>query len=232
MRTGKITGIIGVLLLLSAGLQIWSTYMSKQQVNWSGPTLAKSFEDEFGGSRFVDLPLAGSPEEWNAIKEGLNFSDYVFKQIHTPAGEVSIYMASWAANTMAPRLVQTHTPDVCWVRVGWTMKSANTSEVDFKGHKWVVAQRVFTSNIGEQNVKFWHVLGGDSFTYGRVGNIPWWAAFVDILKYGSKLRSPHVFVRISSPAQLEEIFDSPQGERLLDWALRNSYDRSSLDESG
>jgi len=226
MKRGYLPILMTFLLIFGLGTQFWAKYKNASRAQWRGPTLGESWRINFGSLDSDDIPLAGSAEEWDAIKGGLNFSDYIFKKLRTPAGDISIYMASWAANTMAPRLVQTHTPDVCWTRVGWKIKSANAYTIDYNGKAWVVAERVFVSEGEGQNVIFWHILGGESFTYGRVGNIPWWAVFTDLFKYGTKLNSAHVFVRISSRDSLTDVLNTAQGRKLFEWALNNSYNRT------
>jgi hypothetical protein len=215
------------ILMCAVAIQLVAVAYNRRPSGGNHDTLEHLWTEKLAYLNANDLDLAGSPEEWAKVREGLNFTDYIYKSVELNGRLLNVYVASWDASTMAPRLVQGHTPDVCWVRVGWDMISATESFIDSKDEKWLVEDRQFKHDGVIQYVKYWHILGGKSFTYGKAGLPPWWATFLDLFKYGTRLRSPHVFVRLSSTVPLESMLSGGDGAAIKNWTVEISRIKSS-----
>ena len=111
---------------------------------------------------------------------------------------------------MSPRLVASHTPDVCWVGNGRVCQSAGIADLEVaNGQRLRVKTRVFADPVGApQHVVFCHVVGGLPRDYSKFGEPPWYAFLSELRRGGLNLREEQLFFRISSNHPLETFSDA------------------------
>ena len=154
--------------------------------------------------------VADTEEMTRAVAELLNYDAGGFVTYTNGDREISIYVAYWQLGKMSPRLVASHTPDVCWVGIGWVCQSAGIADLEVaNGQKLRVKTRVFAAPVGApQHLMFCHLVGGLPRDYGQFGR-PAWYAFLSELRWGGlNLREEQLFFRISSNHPFETFSDA------------------------
>jgi hypothetical protein len=157
-------------------------------------------------------PVAETPEARRAVSELLNFDDAVFATFTRGSTQISLYLAYWSPGRMSPRLVGSHTPDVCWVGSGWKAVARESGRV----HLLLDGSRSYPSEIREMSrnghteyVIFWHLLVGRDESKAGVAPYGWSAFWHDLTRSGLKGRSEQFFLRISSNAPLDQWWTLP-----------------------
>ncbi len=166
--------------------------------------------DDFPGWSAKETPIADTEEMKKAVGELLNYDAGNVVVYSKGDLQISIYAAYWKAGKMSPRLVATHTPDVCWVGSGWICRVAGPVDLGIAdGRKLPTKHRIFATPAGDvQHVVFCHLVGGNPLDYGRFGDPPWYAALSDLRSVGLQLRQEQLFFRISSNRPLETLRDA------------------------
>ena len=165
---------------------------------------------ELPGWSASQRPVADTEEMTRAVAELLNYDAGGFVTYISGDLQISIYAAYWKPGKMSPRLVASHTPDVCWVGNGWVCQSAGIADLEMSnGQRLRVKTRVFAAPVGApQHVMFCHVVGGLPRDYGQFG-APAWYAFLSELRWGGlNLREEQLFFRISSNHPFETFSDA------------------------
>ncbi len=220
-------GLMAALLLLGLVLQlpVWRTEPGRkpegqQLTAVSGKNLAERLPANLPGGSVRDEPIAATEEMKKAVGELLNFNDGLFRIYQLPDARVSVYVAWWEAGRMSPRLVATHTPDVCWPANGWVRNptaegdhGALSEELRAEGFD-KGEYRVFLMKQTPEYVVFWHKVGDEILSYGTGYAPPWWAWLDEMWRGGLNLRKEQLFVRISSDRPLRGVLQKPELESL------------------
>jgi len=186
-------------------------------------------------------PVADTPEMQKRTAELLNFDDGVFADYTNGTERLSVYVAYWTPGRMSHRLVATHTPDVCWVNVGWKCVKRGTTRMELAAgssnsgklapthlsaghlsqlsdtrHQFFPAEsRTFTAHGTTEYVWFWHIVGGRPKSYGTGAEPPWHASLVDLFTKGLNQRDEQFFIRLSTPQDFTNPGLAPVLEPLL-----------------
>lgn len=165
--------------------------------------------EELPGWKVEYFPIADTPEMQAKVNETLNYDDAVYAIYTRGMERISVYIAYWQPGKMSPRLVASHTPDVCWVRSGWThvsgLSSAAGDQQSLAGVRKGGQYRIFRREEGLEYVVFWHWVGREvvSQDWGENG-VPRWTAIVrDLMRWPVQQRQEQFLVRISGPQPLE-----------------------------
>ena len=158
----------------------------------------------------LQRPVADTEEMKRAVAELLNYDAGGFVTYTKGDQEISIYAAYWKPGKMSPRLLATHTPDVCWVGKGWVCQSAAFAELKVANeHGLRVKRRVFAAPVGAtQHVVFCHLVAGFPRDYGEFGEPPWYAFLSELRWECFNLREEQLFFRISSNQPFEKFSDA------------------------
>ena len=151
--------------------------------------------------------MAESPESSARITNFLNFDDALFRVFQKGETFVGLYIAYWTPGKASYRWAGAHTPDTCWVQNGWTRLDREYS-IPFNNKKTVFQPAefgVYEKDGSEQNVYFWHLVGGEAFGYDQEGGHNIFAALLDIKNYGLNLRDEQFFIRLSSNKKVDEL---------------------------
>jgi hypothetical protein len=162
---------------------------------------------ELNGWTIKDLDMAESPESSARISDFLNFDDALFRVFQKGDVFVGLYIAYWTPGKASYRWAGAHTPDTCWVLNGWTREEREYS-IPFTYNKInlePVEFGVYSKDGNSQNVYFWHLVGGEPFSYNQTGTPNILAALLDVKEYGLNLREEQFFIRLSSNKTLEEL---------------------------
>ena len=182
-------------------------------------TLKDLLPEAAAGWKRAEQPIADTPELKQAVNELLNYDDGVFYNYTSPAGKrLSVYIAYWSPGRMSPRLIASHTPDVCWVANGWKQLHADTVQPSTENPKRLIPQtqnRTFSNQGKLEYVWFWHVVGTRLQNYGTSSNPPWYSVFSDIWEQGINQRQEQFFIRLSSDRPLDEWRDESVFVKLL-----------------
>lgn len=224
------TLLVSALLIVGVVLQ---TYVERKGMDDAGAGNQESpssrLPEALAGYSTRDEPIASTQELKQAVGELLNFNFGLYRIYQRPGVRVSVYFAWWEKGRMSPRLVATHTPDVCWPVNGWArdrgaetgqqtakkaLKRAGFPEGDF---------RVFRINGNQEQVVFWHKVGTEFLSYKTGWAPPWWAWLDELWRGGLNLREEQLFVRISSDKPFEDFWRTPEfrplRQALLDLGL-------------
>ena len=193
-------GIGGVVLCAVVGLQVYAAWTPLPQPTLSG-SLAEHLPGEISGWTVKALPLGETEAVRNQAARSLNFDDFVYHEYSRGPVRFTVYIAYWKPGKMPVRLVNAHSPDRCWTRVGWRCRAMKfevapeTKRGDLIPGQW----RIFAKEDLLQYVFFWHIVGKKAFSYGRFGNRPPWSvALIDLYRNGLNQRREQFFVRLSS----------------------------------
>lgn len=172
--------------------------------------------DEIPGWTVEYLPIADTPEMKAKVSEVLNYDDAIFAVYTGGPFRLSVYIAYWRPGRMPYRFIASHTPDVCWTLAGWETREAQSGVrlPDGSGGMLLPAEeRCMSRNDNVEHVVFWHLLDGESMSYGTVGLPPWYATFTDLFARKFSQRPEQFFIRISS--------NDPTGK----WSTMEVYQR-------
>jgi hypothetical protein len=150
--------------------------------------------------------VANTTEMKRAVAELLDYDAGSFVVYSKADLRISIYAAYWRSGKISPRLIASHTPDVCWVSSGWACQMTGSVDLETsKGRNLRVKHRVFTAPNGSaEHVVFCHVVGGRARDYSQHGEPVWYALLSEIRRNGLELREEQLFFRISSNQPLNE----------------------------
>lgn len=191
--------LVGLLLLAGVGLIIYGNNHIPAP-SFHGK-LAALLPPAPAGWTMTKREIADTPEMKQAVGELLNYDDGVFVDYSNGKERLSVYMAYWTPGKMSPRLVASHTPDVCWVGGGWKKESSETvtNLVTESGNGLPPAEgRLFTAQGQPEYVLFWHMVGGEAKSYATGYAPPWYATITDVFGKGINQREEQFFIRISS----------------------------------
>lgn len=156
--------------------------------------------NELSGWVRTEEQIASSPEMKRMVNELLNYDDASFVNYIRGAERVSIYIAYWRPGRMSQRLVAGHTPDVCWVGIGWEARERKSRVVlvPREGDALQPAEwREMRLGSVSEHVLYWHLVGGQSRDLS-VPIAPWYSFFFEVLSKGMNQRDEQFFIRISS----------------------------------
>jgi len=179
-------------------------------------TLKGGLEDkllaEFEGWEVEEQPLAATEGMQEHVEGILNFSEFVYRTYQRGGTEISVYVAYWEPRKMPVRQVQSHTPDVCWVRSGWEMGDKQFSvPFSVNGQPLYPAEvRSLKQNSQTQYVAYWHVLGDEIYVNRtRPGQWDRWDPFKTLMKFGLHQQKEQFFIRVNSNRPIDEIWNLP-----------------------
>lgn len=182
--------------------------------------LAEIITADLPGWKSEDLELASSQEMQERTEEILNFEEALYRKYQKGSREIGVYIAYWKPKQMPVRQVQSHTPDVCWVRNGWDLQDrADDIAFTSNGRELFPAEyRSFTWRDGGNltHVYYWHTVG-DTLYVNRTeaGEFDRLDPIKTVFKYGLDQMQEQFFVRISSNQPFGNIFESDPGMRQL-----------------
>jgi hypothetical protein len=130
---------------------------------------------------------------------------------------------------MSPRLIATHTPDVCWKGGGWEdrpdlaqrpgvgayTEAETVTMLETRSDLMSGQFRVFQNKNNLQNLLWWHIYGGQIYNYDTRFVPPWYAMFTDLLNHGLNQRSEQWFVRIGSTVPYSALWSDPGFQKVI-----------------
>lgn len=168
------------------------------------PLRTLSLEDYFprnlSGWAGEDLPLGETEAVTDRARKLLRF-DEAFQRLYRKRGmEFVIYVAYWKAGKMPAREVAFHTPDQCWVSVGWKKSYADYAySLKLDNGELAPGQlREFDSSGDHQYVLYWHVLNGECIVYSPDGPPTQLETIRSLLRHGMTHKGEQYFLRLSS----------------------------------
>ncbi|WOO42345.1 exosortase C-terminal domain/associated protein EpsI [Rubellicoccus peritrichatus] len=173
--------------------------------------LAKAVPAAYDGWEIADHPLAESEEMQDRVSDILNFTDAIFRSYKQGDTDISVYIAYWEPRKMPVRLVQAHTPDICWVRNGWTVTDSEYSvSLECNGVPLMPAEfRVMTKDPALQYVYYWHVIGNEIYVNRIVGTWDRLDPLKSLFRLGLNQQREQFFIRVASNKPFDEIWDLP-----------------------
>lgn len=216
MKTFILTA--GLLLLIAAlSLSAYFALVPPPSATLERP-LAEIVPQQLEGWTINDLDIAESPESSARISDFLNFDDYLFRTFQRGDTSVALYIAYWSPGKASYRWAGAHTPDTCWVLNGWTRLDRQHSvpfmcgQTEFEPAEF----GIYEKDNKAQNVYFWHLIGGEAFSYQQKGTPNIFGALVDIKAHGLNLRQEQSFIRLSSNQDLATLKQLPGFRAIMD----------------
>ena len=210
-----VLGLFGLVLVVAVALQGAGVFQAKPEPSINTP-LAEMLPASFPGWEVEDLELGATESIRERSENLLNLDDFVFRQYAKGAKEFGVYVAYWQPGKMPVRLVNSHTPDRCWVGSGWTC-TARAWNVDLSAHAGVPLQ---TAQKGTyeiqgyaQHVIFWHIVDGEAHWYGGERENRFTSPTViveDLAKFGLNVHREQFFVRVTSPEPFDALWETPE----------------------
>lgn len=202
--------IFGSAVLLTAVAIIGFRKVAAEPTLWHGPVkslLPTAAQLKVDGWAVNYLPVADTPEMKAAVTEMLHYNDAVYAVYTKGTAHVAVYLAHWRPGQQPPRLIEQHTPDVCWVSSGWKCSARDEiPSLRMSDGKSVVATRYRTFVMGgtTEYVAYWHtldgkVLAGDERPSPR-------RTIAGLLRGGLSQHGEQFFLRISSNRPLRTIW--------------------------
>ncbi len=210
--------ILGIAALLGAvGLQAYFALIPPPERTFNG-TLAEVIPSNLPGWKMQDLEIADTPESSARISEFLNFDDAIFRTYTKNDTEVGLYIAYWSPGKASYRWAGAHTPDTCWVKIGWNCTKREYS-MPFQ-HGDLLFQPaefgVYETETDRQNVYFWHLIGNKAYSYKQKGEPNIFGALIDIKHHGLNLRKEQFFIRLSSNKTIDQLKQVNEFSEILD----------------
>lgn len=218
--------LISLLTFLTAiSLQLYSSFQPRVEPSLKQP-LADILPKEMLGWEVKDLPLAQSPEASARVEDRLGYDDTLFRAYRQGRIVIWVYISYWTPGKESVHSVSLHTPDTCWVFSGWKRKDrayATSHSVD--GHALKpVEYGVYQKDDYTQSVIFWHLANGDPFNYSlSEGSLTltdklkrnFWLPFKTIFDVGFGINKEQFFIRISSNAPIDILWDNQGFKTIL-----------------
>ncbi|MEO0794236.1 MAG: exosortase-associated EpsI family protein [Verrucomicrobiota bacterium] len=210
--------IIGAIIAVFSCIALGYTAFIYSPPKTMEGVLTEKIVSEFDGWEIEDRPLAESEGLEETVEGILNFSQALNRNYTRGDTTITLYVGYWEPKKMPVRLVQSHTPDVCWVRAGWTMMDKEYDvRCEIGGQELYPAEmRTLEKQNHTQHVAYWHVLG-DHIHVNRTKAGQWdrFAPFKTLFRYGLHQQREQFFIRINSNRPIKEIWNSPLMQEIL-----------------
>ncbi len=168
--------------------------------------------------RDLDVTEAGIENAQKILK----LTQFVHREYTRGSTHINVYIAYWKPKVQAVRHVQSHTPDVCWVRNGMKLIE---DESKFSVSCSVNDQALFPAEMRTLTDKeetitryaaYWHVIGDEIYVNrSEAGQWDRWDPIKTLMKYGLHQQKEQFFIRISSNQPIEEIWNTPLMQEIL-----------------
>lgn len=205
-----------VILAVALSLQVFASV--RRSPPRPAPSLAGIIPTELPGWTGRELPLGETEELKNQVAATLRFDEHVSRLFTRGGVMVTLYAAYWRPDKVPPRAVGVHTPDTCWIQNGWT-RLDRTSSVPLSigpGLPLKPAEfGVYSLRGNTQHVYFWHLVGGQAYSYEQDGLHSLVAPFQDMVSFGLEQKQEQLFVRLASNVPFPEIWNDPGLATLL-----------------
>ena len=211
--------VVGVLLFVALGLQIWPVHGSKAS-SGKGKHLASMLPEALAGIKSRALELGTTENVRAAVERTLQYDDVLYREYRVGEATVTVYAAYWGPARMPTQLVASHTPDRCWVSNGWACEQSRHNVTSgITGDSFMPAEwRLFKAPAGPKlHVIFWHLVGDEIYDYGeRLNRVPsvwrWWR---DAATQIFKAPPEQYFIRVTSDIPFEKLQADPAWRELL-----------------
>lgn len=220
MTTGaKVTLGSGLFILLLTGvITARFALRSREFIPTDTPQLLTALHTfKPAGWEVREIPLGETEVARDAVARILRF-DQAFVLNYRKAGlDFSLYLAYWRPGAANMRTVGAHTPDTCWVLSGWNTIERQSDFTGFQGGMQAVPgeYRCFSQQGEIQHVAFWYLIGRQVVPIWRNG-LPTPRHLWKMLTIQPELLDgEQLFVRLSSPRPIEEIWNDPALQQLL-----------------
>lgn len=208
----------GLALLLAAAVALQLLPYPQSDVVKRTVPLADYFPREMSGWHSEDHPLAETEAVAGAVKEILNYDDALLRFYEKAGREFSIYVAYWRPGKMSSREIAFHIPDKCWPTAGWKRTAADYHyQRQLDGHLLAPAQyREFEQHGQRQYVIYWHIFNGQPISYNPDGSPSDMSMLTDLLHRGLRQKGEQYFIRIASPAPLDQLWNDDGFQEILE----------------
>ncbi|MDB2499867.1 EpsI family protein [bacterium] len=217
MSKFKLTLLVGTtfVLCLFLGLVVADLWDNQVERKLNFKHLA---EVHFDNWLVEELPMAESLVVQEAMDEYLNYDDGIHMEFSNGEIRFNLFVTYWAAGKMDPRSVHGHTPDVCWVRAGWTIQEGTNDDIVQIGSNPVMGsnRRIMDYKGQKSLVYFWHFVDGKPYSFHNFTRPPIWSFLSDLRNYGLNLKREQVFCRIS--------FERKDEDQISDASLNEVYE--------
>lgn len=198
------------------------TLLAYQQIFWKPERtlqidLRDAIPSEFDDWSVADLELAESEEMQDRVEDILQFTDAVFRTYTQGDTQISVYIAYWEPRTMPVRMVQAHTPDICWVRNGWEVDGSEYAvALECQGQALKPAEfRIMTKDPALQYVYYWHVIGDEIYVNRIVGTWDRWDPIKSLFRVGFNQQREQFFIRVACNRPFDQVWGTPVMDAIM-----------------
>jgi len=204
-----LVGFVALVVLGMAGVIVFQA--TRPPKAFRIPDLENEVAKNVEGWNWVDVPIAESPEMQRAIDELLNFDRALFRVYKKGDIEVAVYCAYWTPGKTQFKQIEAHTPDICWVRGGWTREKSESDYVlKVGGEAYQPGEfRIMQIKDSIRYVVYWHLWEGRAFSYNRGEGQVVGAFLYDLWERGLNQKAEQLFIRVSSSVPYAELENDP-----------------------
>jgi len=213
-------GVITLTLLAAVALQATMMLRPKPPPSLQTP-LSEILPAAFPGWETQDLKLGATETLHERSENILRLNDFVYRQYDGGGHSFGVYVAYWHPGKMPVRLVNSHTPDRCWIENGWTCTDRSW-DVDLTPKAGVplqpAQQGVYEIQGFEQHVYFWHIVDGEVHWYGGERQNRYTTPTVildDLRKFGLNVHREQFFVRVASPEPFDALWERAEFREVM-----------------
>lgn len=208
------------ILTTAVGFQIYSASRPAPEAPPREP-LKEVVPSAIPGWTVEDLDLGPTESVVARSHSLLRLDDFVHRVYTGPQGRFSVYIAYWKPGKMPVRLVNQHSPDRCWTEVGWVCTDREWNVMkEVKGRPIQPGQwGTYELNGFAQETYFWHIVGGKAHWYGgeRLNTRTSVSTVLkDLMNFGQQNQQEQFFVRIVSQQSLDELWDVPAFQQVME----------------
>lgn len=151
----------------------------------------------------TDLPIGETEVASLATEEILEYDDFTHRDYKLADKVVNVFVLYWAKGKVQPRKVAFHTPDHCWVGIGFERESYVIGK-QYNGTGLRPAQeRLYSYGHKKIHVAYWHIVGDETVVYNPLGPPSDLSLIKEVFNGGVFSPPEQFFVRISSEQPLD-----------------------------
>lgn len=202
------------IIVAAVGMQIMGISRA-QNMHRPLPALGKAIPDKLDGWSVEDQTVGATEQMSDRAREMLEFDSYLHRSYSRAGTSFTVWIAYWRHGKQINRVVESHTPDICWTFAGWTMLQKDDARVLAPREllppgRW----RTFTPPGEAATIEaiYWHIIGGKVLLDNRATRFSRWLDELRDVMWGTGER---YFVRITTNQQFSELEQDTAFQQVL-----------------
>lgn len=211
MRRLLLGSFLGVVALCAVGLAGLAIFRAATIQELAPVDLAELFPEDLEGWRSEGKLLGADEALHESTVEQLGFEDFYYREFVRGRERFAVYVGYWKPGQMPVRLVQSHTPDACWVRSGWErLDRVHGMPIGMLGRELKPVQYGAYEKDGVlMKALFWHLIGKNVYSHEAHGEPNPLGALMTLFDFALEPGKEQFFVRIQGEGDLQQLLQDP-----------------------